>query len=204
MCLKRQQVPSRNDSGIPQNIDRDAGMLACIFGIFMVPVNSVVVVISGPLRPVLDRLNRDLFCLLRSCSTGGCLMEGSEKIICGLRSRQRDLAIDNEAQHTVHSKPPCPLVCRFHHFQALVAIQNALGSLPFQAGFDNHVNERLAIADVPALREVRPEQRLDDGVLKPCSSANQIAHVSKRPTSCLQPKASATYLRVLCTAHPPS
>ena len=47
----------------------------------------------------------------------------------------------------------------------VVAVQHGLGLAPVQTGLGNHVEERLPVADVPALGEVRPEQRLHDRIL---------------------------------------
>jgi hypothetical protein len=44
--------------------------------------------------------------------------------------------------------------------QAVVAVQHGHGSVSIQANLGNHVEERLAIADVQALGEVGQEQRL--------------------------------------------
>ena len=51
---------------------------------------------------------------------------------------------------------------RIHSF---FTVQHRFGTLPLQTSFDNHVDERLAIADVSALGEVCSEQCLHDGIL---------------------------------------
>jgi hypothetical protein len=67
-----------------------------------------------------------------------------------LRTGQHNLTVDDEERHTIDSKPLCLLVSHLDRIQSFVAVQHALGPLPLQSSFGNHVNERRAIADVPA------------------------------------------------------
>ena len=48
-----------------------------------------------------------------------------------------------------------------------IIVQHGLGLLPVQARLGNHVEECLPLADVPALREVGPENRLHHRILNP-------------------------------------
>jgi hypothetical protein len=93
------------------------------------------------------------------------MIEGRKKRIWRLRSRQRELTVDDEERHTVHAKTPFLVVSRLHRTHSFIAIESTFGPLAVQSCFDNNVNERLANADVPALSKVGAEQRLHDGIL---------------------------------------
>jgi hypothetical protein len=82
-----------------------------------------------------------------------------------LGTRQRERAVDDEERHALHPKPPGQCVSLLDGFPAVVAVPHGLGPVPVEAGPGDHVEERLTVADVPALREVGPEQRLHDRTL---------------------------------------
>src|SRR5438552_331124 len=74
-----------------------------------------------------------------------------------LRPGQRDLTVHDEKRHALHPKPSSEFVGFLDRSHAVIAIQDCLGFAPAQTSFGNHVDERLPVADAPAIGEVRPE-----------------------------------------------
>ena len=75
-----------------------------------------------------------------------------------LRTGKCYLAVDDEERHAVNMMPTRQFTCFLQRFHSLIALQHGLGISSIQTSLGNHVNECLPIADVPALREVGPEQ----------------------------------------------
>src|SRR5205823_5345433 len=93
------------------------------------------------------------------------LAENSEERIRLLGTRQGERTVDDEERHAIHPKPSNQCVSVLNRFQTVIAVQQGLGLVPVEASLGSHVEKRLTIANVSALGEVGPEQRLHDRIL---------------------------------------
>ena len=88
------------------------------------------------------------------------MIERLKKRIGLLGTGQRNLAIDDEERYTLYSKTANKVSSLLDCIHSFNAFQHGFGPLPIQASFGNNIDERLPIADIPALCEVSPKQRL--------------------------------------------
>lgn len=75
------------------------------------------------------------------------------------------LSLMTKKGNAVHLMPSRHFLGLLDRIHSVVAAKHGLGLLAVEARFGNHVNERLPIADVLGLREIRSEQCLHDRIL---------------------------------------
>ena len=103
--------------------------------------------------------------LVAGSRSGPGLLEGVEEGARFPRPGQSDGVVDEEERHALHPGTAGLFFRRPDRRQSLVAAQDGLGPAPVQPCLGHHVEQDGRLADVPALDEVRPEDRLHHGVL---------------------------------------